>query len=407
MLAALGPVSFWFEAPVVGSHWAVVAFVDLAILLTVATTRDRVRVERQLIPVARWALIGFYSFAAFAKLNHAFFTPKVSCATYYLDELAKSMHVTLHSQSGASWATVVPIAVAAIELSVPILLLVPRTRHIGVLVGIVFHGVIAVDQTHLFADFSSVLDALFLLFLPATFATYVFGQVRQLSSEGQERLRAFVILGAAILLAMQLYGRSDQVTRFFFDGQGWAWVSYDVALVVLVISFSRAQHPEPIEHPLRFGPAGLPMWLAILPALVILNGLSPYLELRTAYGFNMYSNLRTANGESNHLLITRTLPLTDYQSDLIRVVATSDPGLAMYVDSGFEIPFLQFRDYMSRHRDASVTYVRKGVEHRLARADEDPAVVESVPPWQSKLFAFRSLDDTGPTRCQPGILPAL
>jgi len=197
------------------------------------------------------------------------------------------------------------------------------------------------------------------------------------------------------------------VNRFFFDGQGWAWVSYDVALVVLVVGFMRAMRPEPIEHPLRFSSAGIPMWLAVLPGLVILNGLSPYLELHTAYGFNMYANLRTADGDSNHLLITRTLPLTDYQSDVVRITSTSDPGLVLYVDSGFDIPFLQFRDYMSRHRDASVTYVRNGVEHRLARADEDPEVVESVPSWESKLLAFRALDETEPTRCQPGILPAL
>jgi hypothetical protein len=407
VLAALGPLIAWFEAPLLGNHWLVVAFVDLAIVLAFVAARGGARFDKMLITLARWTLIIFYSFAAFAKLNHAFFTPNVSCATYYLDELARSMHLTLDSQNGGAWANLVPLGVAAIELSVPVLLLVRRTRHIGVLVGLVFHGVIAVDQTHLFADFSSVLDALFLLFLPAAFATYVFGQVRQLTSEGQERLRALVILGAAILLAMQLYGRSEQVARFFFDGQGWAWVSYDVALVVLVIGFVRATHPAPIEHPLAFGAAGLPVWLAILPALVILNGLSPYLELRTAYGFNMYANLRTADGESNHLLITRTLPLTDVQSDLVRITATSDPGLRLYVGSGFEIPFLQFHDYMSRHRDASVTYVRNGVEHRLARADEDPEVVRPVPSWESKLLAFRALDDTGPSRCQPGILPAL
>jgi hypothetical protein len=235
----------------------------------------------------------------------------------------------------------------------------------------------------------------------------VFGQVRQLSSEGQERLRAIVILGAAILLAMQLYGRSEQVTRFFFDGQGWAWVAYDVALVVLVIGFLRAAHPAPIEHPLAFGLAGVPVWLAIVPALVILNGLSPYLELRTAYGFNMYANLRTADGESNHLLITRTIPLTDYQSDLVTVLQSSDPNLELYATSKFDIPFLQLRDYLSQHPDVSLQYRRGGVVQDVARASDDPALVESVPSWQSKLFAFRSLDQTEPNRCQPVFYPAL
>src|SRR2546430_10827189 len=48
--------------------------------------------------------------------------------------------------------------VAGIELSIPVLLLVRRTRHLGVVVGLVFHRLIALDQSHLFSDFSSVLD---------------------------------------------------------------------------------------------------------------------------------------------------------------------------------------------------------------------------------------------------------
>ena len=406
VLAALGPVIAWFEAPVLGNHWLVVAFVDLALLASLAA-RGLTRLEQTFMPLARWVLIAFYSFAAFAKLNHAFFTPEVSCATFYLDELARSMHVTLHSQGGAGWTHLVPFAVAGVEVSVPFLLLIRRTRHIGVVVGLVFHGFIAVDQTHLFADFSSVLDALFILFLPAAFASYVFDQFRQLSASAQERLRSVVILGSAILLAMQLYGRGEQVSRFFFDGQGWAWISYDVALVVLVVGYLWARRPVPIGRPLGFRQGGVPWWLAVVPALVILNGLSPYLELRTAYGFNMYANLETFDGSSNHFLVTRTLPLVDFQADLVRIVDTSDPGLRLYIGEAFDLPYLQLRDYLSRHRDVSLTYVRGGVEHHVARASDDPDLVRSVPAWQVKLFAYRAIDQVDPPRCQPAFLPAL
>ena len=140
--------------------------------------------------------------------------------------------------------------------------------------------------------------------------------------------------------------------------------------------------------------------MAIVPLLVLLNGLSPYLELRTAYAFNMYSNLQTANGDSNHFLVTRTLPLTDFESDLVRITATDDPGLHLYIGQ-FDIPFLQLRDYLSRHPTASLTYVRGGASHTVTRASDDPALVEPVPSWESKLFAFRSIDQTPPADCQP------
>jgi len=405
VLAALGPVSFWFEAPVVGSHWAVASFVDLAILLTVATTRDRIRVERQFIPVARWALIGFYSFAAFAKLNHAFFTPSVSCGTYYLDELAGSLGITVNSQTAGGWSHLVPFGVAGIELAIPILLLTRRTRNIGVVVALLFHGVIAFDQTHLFSDFSSVLVALFVLFLPVAFADDVVARFRALPTERRDLLRAIAVLGSGLLLAALWWQRTDAIHRIFVDGLGWAWVLYCVLGLYLVISFLWRERPAPLARPLAFD--GVPRWMAIVPVLVIVNGLTPYTEVRTAYAFNMYSNLETVDGDSNHFLVTRTLPLTDFQSDLVRIVRSDDPGLNQYAVEKFDIVFLQLRDYLSRHPDVSVTYVRNGVEHSLAHAKDDPALVESVPSWESKFFAFRSVDQQDPNRCQPSFLSAL
>ena len=407
VMAALGPLVAWFEAPVLGSHWVVVTLVDVALLLSLIAARGGARLEQTFVPVARWVLIGFYSFAAFAKLNHAFFTPEVSCGTYYLDELAHSLHVTVHSQAGGGWTHLVPFGVAGIELAVPVLLSMRRTRHLGVLVALVFHGLIALDQTHLFSDFSSVLNALFVLFLPAAFASDLVSWFHARSPEVRERLRAMTILGPALLLALQLYGRGDTIGRVFADGRAWAWVIYDAAVVGLVARFLWTRRPAPVDRPLSFARNGVPRWLAVVPVLVLLTGLSPFLELRTAYAFNMYSNLRTADGDSNHFLVTRTLPLTDFQSDEVRISSTSDRGLQLYVDAEFDIPYLQLRDYLSRHTDAALTYIRKGVVHQVARAADDPDLVRPVPSWESKLFAFRSLDETEPTRCQPSFLPAL
>jgi hypothetical protein len=151
----------------------------------------------------------------------------------------------------------------------------------------------------------------------------------------------------------------------------------------------------------------VPLWLAVIPALVIFNGLCPYLELRTAYAWNMYSNLETFDGSSNHFLVTRTVPLVDFQSDVVRIVDSSDPGLQLYVGEQFDLPYLQLRDYLSHHRDVSLTYVRDGVQHHVDRVSDDPDLVRPVPSWESKLFAYRALDESDPPRCQPAFLPAL
>jgi hypothetical protein len=373
----------------------VAALVDIGFLVALVAVRSGRDIERTFFPLARWVLIGFYSFAAFAKLNHAFFTPEVSCGTFYFDELAGSLGFTVHSQAGGGWTHLVPFAVAATECSIPILLLVRRTRVIGVVVGLLFHGMIALDQTHLFSDFSSVLLALFLLFLPLAFADEVV--------DAYESIRLLVAGVGAALLVLLWYGKGANVGRVFTDGIGWAWVVYWVAVLVALARFVRRDGFTGVAEPLRLERA----WLALVPVLVIVNGLAPYLELRTAYAFNMYSNLQTVDGDTNHLLVTRTLPLTDYQADLVRIVSSSDPNLAAYAAQRYDLSFLQLRDYLSRHDDVSITYVRSGVEHAIARASDDPALVEPVPSWRSKFFAYRSVDQTEPARCQPSFLPAL
>ena len=216
-------------------------------------------------------------------------------------------------------------------------------------------------------------------------------------------MRAVCAAGCALLLLLQWKQGSS---RLFRDGIGWGWVVLFATLLALVVLFLRSPHPPPDEHPLRLRRNRVPMWMAVVPVLVLITGLSPYLELRTAYAFNMYSNLQTADGESNHLLVTRTVPLTDFESDLVRIKATNEPGLELYATSGFDLPFLQLRAYLSHHKrlddgtEVSLTYIRAGVEHSIARVRDDPALVEPVPAWQQKLFRL-----PGPRPDRPGPLP--
>ena len=177
-----------------------------------------------------------------------------------------------------------------------------------------------------------------------------------------------------------------------------------VAVVVLtVVGILSPTLSARIEHLMaRFG-----HWVGRAIALVLLTGLSPYLELRTAYAFNMYSNLQTVDGDSNHLLVTRTLPITNFQADRVQIVSSNDPNLFAYAAQQFELPFIGLRAYLSEHPEASLTYVRSGVRHTVARASDDPALVQPVPSWEAKLFAFRSIDQTSPALCQPSFLSAL
>ena len=141
-----------------------------------------------------------------------------------------------------------------------------------------------------------------------------------------------------------------------------------------------------------------------MPALVVANGLTPYLELKTGFGWNMYSNLRTVAGETNHLLVPATWDLTGLQSDRVSVISSSDPALT--VRPGYEPVWSEFVEYAHQHPDETVVYRRDGRPYSAATLADDPAA--SVVPSQlsTRLQSYRAVDVSGAERCLDTFGPA-
>lgn len=413
VLAAAGLVVAWEEAPVLGNHWLLAAFVNLVILMAtlVALLRRRVHerldLAERLFPAARLCVIGFYGFAAFAKLNTAFFDRTVSCATFYFNESTESLGLDFLQLDGAAWLQrTVIIATVTVELLIPVLLVVRRTRSVGVVVALVFHTVLALDRTHQFFDFSSTLFALFALFLPPTAGTWMgerVGSIRARLALRHERLPARVHLGlVAVPVLAALFVAIDVLTPRLAVDVGWLpWQIYAVAVIATAVVFLR-QEGAPAPAYLRPHHA----LFLVVPLLVVFNGLTPYLELKTGYGWNMYSNLRTVDGETNHLLVRRTLPLTDEQEDLVRIIDTNSAALARYAATDYALTYRQFRTYLSTHPNVRVTYTRGSETVSLQRASDRPELVEPVPGWREKVQLFRAVDLEEPERCVPTFGPA-
>lgn len=101
-LSAAIVVSAWCEAPVLGNHWLLAAFVSSAYIAAyLARRRDGAGgIFATFAPVARLCFVVAYAFAAFAKLNSDFFDPAVSCAVYYQDQLVTSWGLPMLSAAG-------------------------------------------------------------------------------------------------------------------------------------------------------------------------------------------------------------------------------------------------------------------------------------------------------------------
>ncbi|MEX0698351.1 MAG: hypothetical protein WD651_02255 [Acidimicrobiia bacterium] len=377
------------EMPVTGNHWLLAGLVSAAILVTGGQPST-------LFPAARMILLIFYAFAAFAKLNTGFFDPTVSCAVFYSNQWLDGFGLGPLTTDSAG-ATMAVWGSVLVESAVPILLVVRPLRPWGVVLGTVFHTVISFDLNQHFYDFTSVLLPLFFLFAPAGMVQQVERSWAHVPPRARRLVMAgFLTLGGAIVVSAVLPLTSFTaalVTAVPF----FLWIPFGIWFVVVLV---RALAPgEKLNWSMR------PL-AALVVTITFLNGLAPYTELKTAHSFNMYANLLTAGGESNHLLVTRTMPLREGYTDPVEILDSSDQGLLAYRDAGYLIAYPQFRQYLVRRPEVSVDYLRGGVSYSVPRVGERGSLAAPVP-WWWRYFPLRAVDTQRPPRCQDVFLNAL
>ena len=388
VLAAAVPLSAALEAPVLGNHWLLAAAVSLAYIATAGRWE-------LFTPAARWTLVVFYAFAAFAKLNTGFLDPNTSCVVFYANQTLTAARLPALPPAGAE-TTALIVATVLAEASIPALLVMPRTRHAGVLLGLAFHGLISLDVAQHFYDFTAVLLALFVLFLSEDVGETAEWMIASVS----ERWRGVACAGIAALGLAVTFANvtpAGPLSTWFLRRLSFvAWLPYLALATWLIVRARAAERPS-----WQLAPAA-----AIVVGLVFVNGLTPYLELKTAYGFNMYANLVTTNGRSNHLLVRRTLPVRRDQERPVEILFSSDRGLGRYAAQGYLLPWPSFRAFLAAHPDVSVTYRRDGETLSLQRASDRPDLVAPTP-WWWRWMPLRAIDSRDPPRCQTVFLPAL
>ncbi|MFC7725122.1 hypothetical protein ACFQW6_08395 [Nocardioides sp. GCM10028917] len=381
--AALTLVSLGLEMPVTGNHWLLMGFVALATLVSLTRTDP----WSYLSVTGRWILLAFYSFAAFAKLNSGFLDPDVSCGVFYANQSLDSFG--LPTFDGGPLSVLAIAGPVLTELSVPVLLAFSRTRRAGVLLALTFHSIISLDLDQHFYDFTATLVVLLCLFLPEDTTSDLEARAVRPSRirDVVLALTPFLIL-ASVLPPMVATAVILKLVSFI------VWVPVATWLVVRI-----AQH--------GLGPAPLSMRLpgvapAVIVALVVANALSPYLEVKSSTGFNMYANLVTVSGETNHLVVPGTLHLSHVQDDMLEVVSSEVEALDVYASENYLVPERNLLDYLARHPDASVV-VRDATGERTL--DGSDGVRMSL--VSRKLLPFRAVDAQDPPRCQSQWFPAL
>ncbi len=393
-LCGVLPLQAWQETPHIGNHWVLAALISLAVCaVSVAVRRGPGRWNTLGRPL-RATLLVAYSFAAFAKINAAFLDPAVSCATYFHDQLVDSWGLTGLRTDALPWLrpALGPLAMM-IELTVAVTLTWPRTRRAGLVLAGAFHWLLAMDLNQHFWDFSSVLFAGFVLFLDDGQLTqlrrWLTRPAFQVSHPQLLRLTLALLGGVVTVLYLANSPALPQVGHVL-------WWVYGTPLAVLLGALFTAPYPQGRPNKDRTPRAAL-----LLPALALINGLSPYLELKTSYSWNMYSNLRTVGGHTNHLLLPGTLDLTGAQRDLVFIVSSGDPQLVRLQANQYALTYAALRSYAHRFPETDVTYRHAGTVHEARRLGDDTAGQGRVSVLEEKLHTFRAVDLMSQERCQP------
>ncbi len=437
LLAAVQVLQVGYQLPYTPNHWLLTGFVNLTILCAALGLKARAwrsplrsaELYRAFTPAVRLEVIIFYFFTFFHKLNADFLDPSSSCAVTFIGHITDLFSVP----SLPALASLAIFVTLGVEGALPIGLAIPRLRLPAVLLGAGFHFLLALDIVKMFYNFSSVMVTLLWVFVPPAAAVPLVRVRRCLprAVRGTPVWRSVVRLFFNRFHFLAGYGLT----------LGLCWLSPDISLGLNVVGFSllwlalagtlfmavgyawgpRRVKREPTPacgHPSKEGskksPLGrgaaqaagwVPSWrqsgssdrrrralLLLIPCLVLLNGLGPYLGLKLRSAWQMYSNLRVDDAGSNHFLIPRSLDIGGFLADSVVIVSTSDSLLKeRYVETGARMPYFALHAYLAEHPEVALAYTRSGQYREVARAGDSPEFSTRPPLLLRKLLTFRPL----------------
>ncbi len=399
-----------WEMPEVSNHWLFMATCSLGLILMLGPSllfrAGRPIPNHQLAAAAamiRVQLVILYAFATFAKLNSAFFDPTLSCAVEHYAWLVQAFPWL---PDGAWTAYPAMGGTLAIEVALAAGLAFRRTRVAALILGWCFHFALGWNA---FYDFSLVAAASYVMFLPDS----VF--------EGWDKsLQRHPRLGA-LIHAFEGLGRSR-----------WAIPALSLALLALLTAGALLDWPPGYLH-LRANHIGkqifVGIWLAlgavagglllengvtsgrvkvdwrrypvlwIPPLLLTVNGLSPFLGLKTENSFSMFSNLQTEGEGWNHYLVPRSLRIFHFQDELIRVVDASDPRLERMAARGVRLVPLALRQLALENPAWHLRYEYRREVHSAAPVSADPFLGKPLNPLLRKLMIFRPVQPMDASIC--------
>jgi hypothetical protein len=401
----------FFRMPMNPNHWIFMAIVNLTILQALFTLMIRQRsfdinsteLFKTFVSVVRVEVVVLYLLAAFHKLNTGFFTPDSSCAAYLLRAQQIGSIIPLNDSVflANAYATVI------IEFSIPIFLCFRKTRNLAVVIGIIFHGVLSYSAFNAFYDFSSMIFAAYILF-----TTYDYSKSIQALKNKIKQRRIFSILendhyslknlltvSAFVIIALTiLYILNKKLDTYKSFHLYVFWTPYCALFLYCFIRYMIVDQKALVPSYATFTLPGRAY--LVLPIIVFVNGITPYIGLKTENSYSMFSNLRTEGGVSNHFIMPASLQIFNYQKEVVEIVSSTDPNLQKLADNNKLILLFELKNYVKERKPKKIDYLLNGQRKTfdLSNADSRKELGEN-PYVLYKLMKFRSFDKFEPQTC--------
>lgn len=364
-------------------------------------------------PLARTQLLILYSFAFLAKLNTDFFKTSVSCANRFLHDIASFFHLqqleairTLLNSQTTSHCIIG--GTVLVEGLIPLLLAIRKTRNFGVLLGIVFHLTMGLVPALGVSSFSNLAFAFLFLFLSDDAAIQLERLVQRyspLTKASPNRVLAFEI-SLAIFAFVSIWIQFtvfDKSLPFLITI--WIIIATSVAcllIAAILISFRHPSSQREPSAPQKVHFTVLPKWLFVMMlAPILVNGLAPYLALKTQTSFTMYSNLRTLGPKPNHLIIPPSLRLFD--RELVELVAADHPYFDKYLNRPILLSTFSVRRLIEFiPDDFEATFIYRGEMITIGRENgilSNHLLTQPLSWSERKFLRFREISSSEDCEC--------
>ena len=317
--STLFAILYIYSSPVSSNNKTTAFFLSiiviLSILKTVISSRyitfDRNKIFHLIQGPAKLILIIMYFFGIYHKLNTDFFNPNVSCAVELSRPIASIIgqgdNTTLH------W---IPIYLTFFIETISIIgLIFRRFLKFALAVSIPFHIIIGFTGYAFYMDFSTIVLAMYALNInDKTLIRVKDFYERKVRSYRIKKTISLIPIAFSIAFYIYVTIICKGICSYKSFMPIFAFYSIPIYLILL---FSKNINQVRWEK----SKSGL---LYLIPLVFFLNGLSPYLGLKTESSLSMYSNLYVEGRTTNHFLHGVIPGFWDYSDEVLTVIESNN-----------------------------------------------------------------------------------